>query len=558
MPDFPTLKGVELIQPTSVALCLAKAKVVNSLAERKMSIVACLFIGWAYFANILWAMERPNIVFILADDLGYGDLGCYNPDSRIPTPRLDHLAHEGTRFTDAHSPSSVCTPTRYALLTGRYAWRTRLQRNVLGPWDKPLIAPDRLTVGKLLQQHGYTTACIGKWHLGQSYATLDGQPPIGGVKNALSNVDFKKSIADGPTTRGFDHYFGTIVPNYPPYCFIENDHFVGVPSIPAAGANFNIPGPMLPGWKLENILPELTRHAVQWVEETARAKKPFFLYFSLTSPHYPVVPAPEFVGATKVGAYGDFVHQTDWSIGQLLDALDRSGVAKDTLVVFTSDNGAEITGEVNPGTYDRVKRYAHQSSGELRGAKRDAWEGGHRVPFIARWPGRVPPNKVSEETICHVDFLATVAAILDEKLSDNMAEDSINLLPVLLGEKLSAPLREATVHHSARGKFAIRKGDWVLIDAQSGDDNGVNGEPQWLKDQRGYLAHAHEGELFNLREDLAQRHNRYADKPELVTELKALLEKYKREGRSTPGATQKNDVEIQPHLPQQTPGKARS
>ncbi len=225
--------------------------------------------------NSLQASDLPNIVYILADDLGYGDLGCYNPESKIPTPRLDRLATQGMRFTDAHSPSSVCTPTRYALLTGRYAWRTRLQRNVLGPWDKPLIAADRLTVGKLLQQHGYATACVGKWHLGQNYVTTDGKSVIGGTRNALSNVDFNQPIGDGPITRGFDHYFGTIVPNYPPYCFIEDDRTVGVPTVPMSGANFNIPGPTVPGWKLENILPELTNHAVRWIEETSQDRQAF-------------------------------------------------------------------------------------------------------------------------------------------------------------------------------------------------------------------------------------------------------------------------------------------
>ncbi len=514
-----------------------------------MKLLAVLLTGLACSGGVLCTAELPNIVYILADDLGYGDLGCYNKHSKIPTPRLDRLAGEGMRFTNAHSPSSVCTPTRYALLTGRYAWRTRLQRNVLGPWDSPLIAPERLTVGKLVQQHGYATACIGKWHLGQDYSTEDGKPPIGGPKNALSNVDFSKPITDGPIARGFDHYFGTIVPNYPPYCFIENEHTVGIPSVPTEGSDFNIPGPMVPGWKLENILPELTRHAVRWVEETAVTQKPFFLYFSLTSPHYPVVPASEFIGKSKAGQYGDFVHQTDWSIGQLLDALERAGVMQNTLVIFTSDNGAEITGEVTPGAYDRVQRYGHHSSGELRGAKRDAWEGGHRVPFIARWPGKIPPGTVSEETMCHVDLIATVAAILGEKLPDNAGEDSVNVLPVLLGEKLSAPVREATVHHSAQGKFAIRKGDWVLIDAPSGDDNGARGEPQWLKDQRSYTLHSHPGELFNVREDVAECYNHFAEKPELVRVLKTLLEKYKREGRSTPGTPQPNDGEIQPFSP---------
>jgi arylsulfatase A-like enzyme len=522
------------------------------------------FITWATFlscskllvASLLWlacllncsmASELPNIVYILADDLGYGDLGCYNAESKIPTPRLDQLATQGMRFKDAHSPSSVCTPTRYALLTGRYAWRTRLQRNVLGPWDKPLISADRLTVGKLLQQHGYQTACIGKWHLGQNYVTTDGKPASGGAKNPLSNVDYSQPIGDGPITRGFDHYFGTIVPNYPPYCFFENDRTVGIPSVRMAGSNFNIPGPMVPNWKLENILPELTSHSVQWIEKSAQTKKPFFLYLALTSPHYPVVPSSEFIGKTKAGAFGDFVHQTDWSVGQVLDALDRAGVTNNTIVIFTSDNGAEITGEVNPGVYDRVQQFGHRSSGELRGAKRDAWEGGHRVPFLARWPSKIAAGTSSEEVICHVDFMATVAAILKQKLPDNAAEDSVNILPVLLGESLATPLREATVHHSARGKFAIRQGEWVLIDAPSGDDNAANGEPLWLKSERGYTVHSHSGELFNVRDDLSQRHNLFAEKPEIVSQLKSLLKKYVEQGRSTPGVPQANDVEVQPY-----------
>lgn len=515
----------------------------------KLSSIAAIFLCCVVMVDTTRAADKPNIVYILADDLGYGDLGCYNPESKIPTPRLDQLANQGKRFTDAHSPSSVCTPTRYALLTGRYAWRTRLQRNVLGPWDKPLIAADRLTVGKMLQQHGYATACIGKWHLGQNYATNDGKPPMGGAKNVLSNVDFSKPISDGPIARGFDHYFGTIVPNYPPYCFIHNDRTVGIPSVPSQGGLFNIPGPMLPEWKLEDILPGLTTHAVEWVEATVQTKKPFFLYLALTSPHYPVVPSADFVGKTQVGPYGDFVHQTDWSVGQVLDALDRAGVADNTLVIFTSDNGAEITGEVKPGAYDRITQYGHRSSGDLRGAKRDAWEGGHRVPFMARWPGKIPSGAVSDETMCHVDFMATVAAILELELPDHAAEDSVNMLPTLLGEKLSMPIREATVHHSARGKFAIRKGDWVLIDAPSGDDNRGNGEPDWLKKERGYTQHSMPGELFHLREDLAQRYNRYQEKPELVTELKELLVKYKSDGRSTPGTPQKNDVELMPFAP---------
>lgn len=532
---------------------------VASSAKTKMTTIhvgtLLLSICGVLFSSQARAEELQNIVYILADDLGYGDLQCYNTDSKIATPNIDQLSAQGMRFTDAHSPSGVCTPTRYAILTGRYAWRTRLQKGVLGPWDKPLIAPERLTVAELLQQQGYQTACIGKWHLGQNYETVDGKPVIGGVNKALGNVDFTKSITGGPVSHGFDHYFGTIVPNYPPYCFIEDERTVGLPTELAAGKQFRIPGPMIPGWKLENILPELTNHAVQWIDKAAESKRPFFLYLPLTSPHYPVVPAPEFEGKSRAGAYGDFVQQTDWSVGQVLEALHRNGVANNTLVIFTSDNGPEITGEVNPGAYDRVQKFAHRSAGVLRGAKRDAWEGGHRVPFIACWPGKIQAGVVSDEVMCHVDFMATAAALVGAKLPDNAGEDSVSVLPVFLGEKLATPLREATVHHSAQGKFAIRKGDWVFIDAPTGDDNGARGEPNWLKEERGYAPHPFPGELYDLKADLAQRNNLYAEKPDIVSDLKKLLESYKERGRSTPGTAQTNDVEIKPF---QVPARKQS
>jgi arylsulfatase A-like enzyme len=484
------------------------------------------------------APSPPNIVFILADDLGYGDLGCYNRDSKIPTPNLDRLAGEGMRFTDAHAPTSVCTPTRYAILTGRYCWRSRLKSGVLGPWGATLIEPDRLTVASLLKQHGYATAAIGKWHLGWQWPTKDGKPPRSGP-DKLSNVDFSKPIAGGPTTRGFDYYFGTDVPNYPPYCYIEKDRTLGIPSEPST-AVFNRPGPMLKDWKWVEIMPELTRRAVSYIEERRKTKtQPFFLYFPLTAPHFPVVPTADFKGKSKAGEYGDFVAQVDSTVGQILNALKRTGVADNTLVIFTSDNGPEITGEVRPSAYDRIQEYGHYSMGPLRGAKRDAWEGGPRVPFLARWPGKIKPGFESSEIICEVDFFATAAAIIGAKLPENAAEDSFNLLPVLLGVKLDKPIREATVHHSAKGTFAIRKGDLVLIDARSGADNK---EPEWFKKERGYQAHDQPGELFRLSSDLSERKNLYAENPDKVRELKALLEKYKKEGRSTLGAPQKNEA----------------
>ncbi len=498
-------------------------------------------------AGAMGAEPAPlNIIFILADDLGYGDIGAYKKQpSKIPTPNVDRIAKEGIRFTDAHSPASVCSPTRYALMTGRYAWRSRLQQGVVSPWGGPLLEDKQYTVAELLKDHGYTTGLIGKWHLGIQWPTKDGKPAAAG-DDRLSNVDFTKPFKGGPKDNGFDHYFGVDVPNYPPYCFLKDDRTVGIPTLPDTGREdgFNRPGPMLPGWKLVDILPELSRQAVSFVESSAKAGKPFFLYYALTSPHYPVVPAKEFQGKTKVGDYGDFVFQTDWCVGQILEALERSGIAKNTLVIFTSDNGPEITGEVRPGVYDRVQQYQHHSMDGLRGAKRDLWEAGHRVPFVARWPEKIAAGTVSEETICHVDFMSTAAAIVGAEYTAETAVDSHNLLSILWGEKLGRPVHEATVHHSGSGRFAIRQGDWVLIATPTGDDNRLAGEPEWLKKQRGYTAHDQPGELYSLKEDLIEKNNLYAANPEKVKELRALLEKYVAEGRSTPGPAQKNDVPV--------------
>lgn len=488
----------------------------------------------------------PNIVFILADDLGYGDIGAYKKQpSKIPTPNVDRMAKEGMRFTDAHSPASVCSPTRYALMTGRYAWRSKLQQGVIAPWGAPLLKEGQYTVAELLQEHGYRTGLIGKWHLGIEWPTRDGLPATSG-DSRLSNVDFSKPFKGGPKDHGFDHYFGVDVPNYPPYCFLQDDHTVGIPSLPDGGREqgFNRPGPMVQDWKLVDILPELNRQAVKFVETSAKSGKPFFLYYALTSPHYPVVPAKEFQGKTTVGDYGDFVHQTDWCVGQILEALEKAGVSDNTLVIFTSDNGPEVTGEVKPGVYDRVQQYKHHSLDGLRGAKRDLWEAGHRVPFIARWPKKIAAGTVSDETICHVDFMSTAAAIVGAKYPSDAAVDSFNLLSILWGEKLGRPVREATVHHSGSGRFAIRKGEWVLIAHVTGDDNRQRGEPEWMKQQRGYTAHDQPGELYNLKDDLIEKNNLYAEKPEVVKELRALLEKYVADGRSTPGPAQANDVPV--------------
>ncbi|TKJ33509.1 MAG: arylsulfatase [Planctomycetes bacterium B3_Pla] len=480
----------------------------------------------------------PNIIYILADDMGYGDLACQNPESKIPTPNLDRLASEGVRFTDAHSPSAVCTPTRYGILTGRYCWRSRLKKSVLWPWDKPLIEADRLTVGKLLKDHGYDTACIGKWHLGWDWPTTDGKEPFGigktNVKESGSNVDFAGPIANGPTTSGFDYYFGTAVPNFPPYCFIENDRTVGIPTEEKPDDMFGCPGPMLRGWRLQEILPGLERKAVEYIDaKVGRAGntafrqtpgKPFFLYMPLTAPHTPIAPAREFAGKSQAGAYGDFVHQVDHVVGSVTDTLERNGFADNTLIIFTSDNGSPGRDGTNMnGQTNSVRRFGHNPSHIYRGIKADAWDGGHRVPFIARWPGHIKPASVSDETICHVDLMATCAAILGHELPADAGEDSYNILPALTGRKLDESIRQATVHHSISGMFAIRQGRWKLILGKGSGGWSGRGKPDDPPIQ-----------LYDMNTDASERKNVCREHPQVVERLTRLLEKYKEQGYSRP------------------------
>jgi len=481
------------------------------------------------------AKNRPIIVVILSDDLGYGDVACYNPKSKIPTPELDRLAKEGLRFVDAHTPCGVCSPTRYGLLTGRYPWRGDLKSQVLWPYDRPLIEDGRLTLPAMLRTQGYTTAAIGKWHLGWDWQTTDGskvnsQVKLGDPQREIRNEFAKKVLWDkpaggGPITKGFDYYFGVDLPNFPPYTFIENDRLTAAPTEQKPDKMFGWPGVMKPGWRLEGVLPELTRRAVKYVEEKSKADKPFFLYFAMNSPHTPIAPDDEFKGKTGIGDYGDFVHQTDWSVGRVLDAIRASGKADNTIVVFTSDNGPENL------TYPVLKDKDHASQGPLRGAKRMLWEGGHRVPYIVWGPGRVPAGKIESEIVCHTDIMATVASITGYKLPNNAGEDSYDISAAWFGKKRSKPIREGTVHHSMNNEYALRQGEWVYIDS-----NGTHGpaEPEWWRERHGIKKHNEPGELFHLKEDLLEQKNLYSAYPDKVKQMKTLLEKYKTDTRSVP------------------------
>ncbi|MDA0837913.1 MAG: arylsulfatase [Planctomycetota bacterium] len=481
-------------------------------------------------------MKTPNIIYILADDMGYGDMQCNNADSKIPTPNLNRLAAGGMRFTDAHAGSSVCTPSRYSILTGRHCWRSRLKKGIVWEWDAPLIEPDRPTVASFLRDQGYRTACLGKWHLGWDWLTLDGRHPnetltfghndreVREMRNQFGDqIDYTKPISGGPIDRGFDSYFGVDVPNFPPYAWFEDDHLTEVPTEEKPEAMYGNPGQAVADWKLEAMIPEFTRRAVEFIESSAGDENPYFLYFPLTSPHSPIVPNEEFIGKSGCGNYGDFVCEVDWVVGQVMHALDRAGTTENTLLIFTSDNGPENRTRDSIGVYERVREHQHYSMGDLRGIKRDAWEGGHRVPFVASWPAGIPAGLQCDQTVCLSDLIATCADITGASLPQNAGEDSVSMLPLLRGAT-NEPTRDCIVHHSMSGKFAIREGDWVFIDSPNGGDNE---EPDWFRQHRGYVSHDYPGELFNLKDDLSERYNRFHDEPELVEKLSARLSRIK-------------------------------
>ena len=510
------------------------------------------------------APARPNILLILADDLGYGDVQCYNPQrGKIPTPHLDRLATQGMRFTDAHTSSGVCSPTRYTLLTGRYHWRTRLQAGIVSYLERPLIAPDRLTLAGLVKQHGYRTAAIGKWHLGWDWAIPADQrplfaPPRGAAPTATDahraawQEVYAQPISGGPITRGFDTYFGTDVPNWPPYCFIENNRTVGRPSEFLAALDLgnnraSLPGPALAGWKLEGILPALADRACAFIASSAKQPEPFFLYMPLTTPHTPLAVNPAWAGKSGLNTYADLVMETDATVGRVLAALEASGAVDQTLVIFTSDNGC--------APYIGVKELeakGHFPSGPLRGYKADAWEGGHRVPFIVRWPGVVKAGTRCDQLVMQADFMATFAEVLGAKLPAHVGEDSFSLLPLLRGT--DQPIRQHAISHASSGLPSLRQGDWKILFGPAGGGFGGGAAKAEANPER--------IQLYHLATDLGETKNLAAAKPELVATLTDMMTKLVNEGRSTPGAAQTNDVPVNwkrfldpATAPQKTPPK---
>jgi arylsulfatase A-like enzyme len=463
--------------------------------------------------------NHPNIVYILCDDLGYGDVHALNPErGKIPTPNIDRFVTQGMAFTDAHSGSSVCTPTRYGIITGRYSWRTHLQAGVLSGMSEPLIAPDRLTVASLLKHDGYATAAMGKWHLGLAFGKDKWTDPI----------------TDGPVQHGFDSFFGISASlDMPPFAYIDNNHFTQPPT---QTKTFKRTGPAAKDFEAVNVVPDLVKKASEYIgshASDAKTGKPFFLYLALTSPHTPLVPTADWKGKSPLGTYGDFVMETDWAMGEVVKAVDSAGIADNTLIVFTSDNGC--------APYIGVKELeakGHYPSAQFRGYKSDIWDGGHRIPFIARWPARVKADSKSSQIICLTDLMATCADLMGEKLPDTAGEDSVSILPALLGQD-KAPLREAVIHHSIQGLFAIRQGNWKL--ELCGGSGGWESPKEPEAAKKGLPAI----QLYNMTDDIGEMRNVESANPMVVARLTKLLEKYVADGRSTAGAPQHNDVKVE-------------
>ncbi|MGE9269042.1 MAG: sulfatase family protein [Verrucomicrobiales bacterium] len=496
-----------------------------------------LTLAFVALLSSLSAAEKPNILIIYADDLGYGDLGAYHGASKIPTPHLDRLAGQGMRFTDGHSSSGICTPSRYALLTGQHHWRDF--HDIVHAFGPSVFKAEQLTLPEMLKAQGYRTAAIGKWHLGWDWGAIRKE---GTKEKSVHFADFHwdQAIPDGPLAHGFDFYFGDTVINFPPYCWIENDKVTKAPDTmmdpkkwrPIKEGRWECrPGPMVSDWDPYENIPTLTRKAEAYLDQAAKVDEPFFLYFAFPSPHAPIIPNDEFDGTSGAGPYGDFVVETDASVGRLLAALEKSGRADNTIVIFTADNGPEHY------AYPRDEKFGHWSAHPLRGLKRDIYEGGHRVPFIVRWPGQIKAGAVNDALVSQIDLMATLASVVGAELPDHAALDSHDLLPLWRGD--TEPVRRHHVHNTYEKSWAMREGEWLLIVGDSGYIS--KGYQKWEKrhnypTERGLqpAPEITQVELYHLAKDPGQRRNLAAEEPEKVAHLLALLKKVREDGRSAP------------------------
>ncbi|NQU48544.1 MAG: arylsulfatase [Planctomycetes bacterium] len=491
-------------------------------------------------------VQPPNVIIILADDMGLGDLVCYNAESKVPTPHLDALAASGMRFSDAHTPSAVCTPTRYGVLTGRYCWRTRIKSGVLGGTSTNLIDEARVTLPDLMRQAGYQTAAIGKWHLGLGSG---------------EKTDWDVPLVPGPLEHGFDTFFGIPASlDMAPYVWVRDRGLEAAATETVAasqqarhgGGGFWRAGPMAPGFDHGDVLPRVTAEAVRFIESEATASgKPFFLYWALPAPHTPWMPTDKFRGASEAGVYGDFAAMVDDAVGQVMAALEVSGLAENTLVIFTSDNGAHWTPE-------DIAKFGHRANHQRRGQKADIWEGGHRVPFLVRWPGRIEPGSQSDDLICLTDLMSTLSRVVGRGVPVDAGEDSVVIRSLAdawaggasggLGSGNQASAAEAAdanrvafasaaapaselktrrdiIHHSFKGHFAIRAGDWKLMEKLG---SGGFSKPQTREPAAGEAP----GQLYNLASDPKETQNLYNEQPEKVAQLQAMLDAYRAQGHS--------------------------
>lgn len=481
--------------------------------------------------------DPPNIIYILADDMGYGDVEALNPECKIPTPNLNSLAAEGMTFTDAHSNSAVCTPTRYGVLTGRYAWRTHLQKGVLGGYSSHLITPETETVASFLKKKGYATACIGKWHLGWDWQTIDGYEYSDGFNEKGDHVDWSQPIKNGPVDIGFDYFFG--IPSsldIPPYVYVENDKVTKIPeSIIEAnkGYGFYRSGDISSDFKHETVLSTLTNKVCEYIEQQKEKESPFFVYFPMPAPHTPILPEPDFVGKSGVGPYGDFVNQCDFSVGQIVETLQRNGLEDNTLIIFTSDNGCSPM-----ANFKNLAEKGHNPNFDFRGHKADIFDGGHRVPFIAKWPFAIQGNTTNSAIVSLTDLLATASDILEVPLEESAGVDSESMFKKFLQQE-ETPAREAIVHHSVDGYFSIRQGKWKLI---FGPGSGGWSSPKTNKALSMGLPMV---QLYDLDQDIGEQNNLQDKFPEVVKEMTELMVQYIDNGRSTPGTNQQNDVPVE-------------
>ncbi|MEM1118865.1 MAG: arylsulfatase [Bacteroidota bacterium] len=477
----------------------------------------------------------PNIIYVLADDLGYGDISALNENGKIQTPNIDKLVAEGMNFTDAHSASAVCTPTRYTILTGRYSWRTKLKAGVLTGKSKAMIPNNRTTVASMLQNHGYQTAFIGKWHLGWDWALMtDTLGGSGWGPNDFDNIDFTKTVTNTPNDVGFDYAYGHSGSlDMAPYVYVENGEITAEPNrttVDTAKYTWWRQGPTGTDFIHEEVTPNCFNRAIEYVNKKTD-DQPFFLYLALPSPHTPILPTEEWQGKSGLNPYADFVVMIDDYMGKLVAVLEEKGLTDNTLVIFTSDNGCSPEAD-----FAVLGEKGHDPSYIFRGQKADIFEGGHRVPFIAKWPAKIAEGQTSNQLVCSTDFMATCADIIDYELADNEGEDSYSLLP-LFEQQGAKYQRKDMIHHSVIGTFAIRQGDWKLImDAGSGGWSFPNYKEVAAIDTLPPV------QLYNIKNDPAEAINLQASEPQIVAKLTDLLSQQILNGRSTIGKPQPNDT----------------